>query len=86
MTQKEYKKVIIPFFENIKSFLKSSNLNSFQKGERLFVENTLLKLIENETEPVKLYEILSHTTKKEKEICTKYDISIDVVKALLEKE
>lgn len=86
MTQEEYKQYIIPFFENIRSFLKNTTLTDFQKGERLFVENILIKLIENETQPKRLYEILSTATKKEIEICSKYDINIDIIKRLLEKE
>lgn len=86
MTQEEYKQYIIPFFENIRSFLKNTTLTDFQKGEKLFVENILIKLVENETQPKRLYELLSTATKKEIEICNKYDINIDIIKKLLEKE
>lgn len=85
MTPYKYKKYVIPFFENIKSFLKSTTLTDFQKGEKLFVENILTKLIENETQPKKLYKILSNATKKEIEICSKYNINLTNVKKLLEE-
>lgn len=86
MTENEYITVIKPFFENIKKFLKNKKINNFQKGERLFVENTLIKLVQNETAPAKIYAIVSKTTPKEREICLKYGINFQAIEQLLENE